>query len=231
MEGHVKLKNILILFLFFLLGFLSNILVLNWQNIDIYALVSQLKGETVIEEIVEEDVKGEICEPCIEENTQVDTCPVLVDISGAVVNPGVYCFEKGASVIDAVKKAKGFTSDAGYKYISMKINLATVMLDNTKIYVPFEADYNCSLLAFSLPKEVVDIAIPDTEPQEGEQEPSNCISINNATQQELETLDGVGPSTALKIIAGRPYALIEDLLDVSGIGEATFNGFKDDICL
>lgn len=231
MEGHVKLKNILILFLFFLLGFLSNILVLNWQNIDIYALVSQLKGETVIEEIVEEDVKGEICEPCIEENTQVDTCPVLVDISGAVVNPGVYCFEKGASVIDAVKKAKGFTSDAGYKYISMKINLATVMLDNTKIYVPFEADYNCSLLAFSLPKEIVDITIPDTEPVEDEEEQVDCVSINNATQQELETLDGVGPSTALKIIAGRPYALIEDLLDVSGIGEATFNGFKDDICL
>jgi competence protein ComEA len=49
--------------------------------------------------------------------------------------------------------------------------------------------------------------------------------------EELETLNGVGPSTAQKIIDGRPYTKIEDLLNVSGIGEATLNKFKDSICL
>ncbi len=143
-------------------------------------------------------------------------------------------FPKGASVIEAVK-SKGFTSEAGFKYISMKINLATVMLDNTKIYIPFETDYDCSLLTFNLPKEVVDITIPDTEQeeeQEDEQEGNQtCISINSATLEELDSLDGVGPSTAQKIIDSRPYTILEDLLNVSGIGELTFNKFKENICL
>jgi len=107
------------------------------------------------------------------------------------------------------------------------------MKDNSKIYIPFESDYNCTLLAFSLPKEVVDIVIPpkdDSNTQEDTQE-GGCISINNATQAELETLNGVGPSTAQKIIAGRPYTKIEDLLNVSGIGQATLDKFKDNICL
>lgn len=118
----------------------------------------------------------------------------------------------------------------------MKMNLATVMIDNSKIYIPFETDYDCNLLTFNLPKQVVDIVIPpveqENEPQqESENEQQGCVSINTATQEELETLNGVGPSTAQKIIEGRPYTVLEDLLNVSGIGEATFNKFKDSICL
>ena len=231
MGSKVKVKNISILSIFFVLGYISNILVLNWGEIDIYQYISKLREESVITEIEENVVvEKEICEPEIVEE-EIDTCPILVDISGAVKIPGVYCFEKGSSVVDAVKKAKGFTLDAGFKYISMRINLATVMVDNSKIYIPFEIDYDCKLLTFNLPKDAIDITIPDIEQEEDTQGPSECISINTATQQELETLSGVGPSTALKIIEGRPYTVLEDLLDVSGIGDATFNGFKDSICL
>lgn len=234
MEGHTKVKNIFILLLFFVMGFLSNIFLTHWKDIDIYELLKELEGDTVVEQIATTDVKSAVCEANVEivEETEIDPCPVLVDISGAVSTPGVYCFEKGSAVMDAVKKAKGFTPDAGYKYISMKINLATAMLDNSKIYIPFEQDYDCELLNFSLPKEVVDITIPNTEPEEDDtQDTTECVSINSATQTQLETLVGVGPSTALKIIEGRPYTKLEDLLDVSGIGDATFNKFKDDICL
>lgn len=235
MHKESKVKNILILLFFFLLGFVSNVLLVHWQDIDIYSLFQKIDKETVIEEIdVEEN--NLVCEQsATEEETEVDLCPVLVDISGAVTSPGVYCFEKGSSVIDAVKRAKGFLPSAGYKYISMKINLATVMLDNSKIYIPFEQDYDCNLLTFSLPKAIVDITIPDTQPNDGDPNTpgtdQGCISINNATQEKLESLDGVGPSTALKIIEGRPYSALEDLLNVSGIGEATFNKFKEKICL
>ena len=203
--------------------------------------MSSLNRETVIEEVVEsEEVADTVCTPAQEDKDKVkqeeDPCPVLVDISGAVSTPGVYCFADGASIIDAVKRANGFTQDAGFKYISMKMNLSAEMKDNSKVYIPFENDYNCNLLAFSLPKEVVDIINP---PQESNEDVNNgdsandggCISINNATLQELETLNGVGPSTAQKIIDGRPYSKIEDLLNVSGIGEATLNKFKDSICL
>ena len=236
MKKDTNLKNIFILFLFYTLGFLSNVLLVHWQDIDIYSLFEKINQETVIEEIepvVEEPIVQE--EGLENEVIEDDPCPILVDISGAVALPGVYCFDKGASVIDAVKKAKGFLSDAGFKYISMKINLATVMLDNSKIYIPFEQDYDCNLLTFSLPKEIVDITIPDIESEESSdgspEGTTECISINSATQVKLETLDGVGPSTAIKIIEGRPYSVLEDLLNVSGIGDATFNKFKDSICL
>ncbi len=235
MEGKVKTKNIFVLFFFYFLGFVSHILIFNWQKIDIYELITKINKDTVIEEIsFEEKEECQICEECTREDEISDLCPVLVDIGGAVSTPGVYCFEKGSSVIDAVKKANGFTSDAGFKYVSMKMNLATVMIDNSKIYIPFEIDYDCNLLTFNLPKQVVDITIPPTEgenEQESENEQEGCISINSGTQVQLETLDGVGPSTAIKIIEGRPYAILEDLLNVSGIGEATFNKFKDSICL
>jgi len=240
-EGQIKGKNIFILLLFFLLGFFTHVAVINWGNIDISPIMSSLNRETVIEEVVEseEDVDT-VCSSAQENGSEIeskeDPCPVLVDISGAVAMPGVYCFADGASVIDAVKRANGFTQDAGFKYISMKMNLSSVMKDNSKVYIPFESDYDCNLLAFSLPKEVVDIINP---PQGSNNDVSNgdstdgdgCISINNATLQELETLNGVGPSTAQKIIDGRPYTKIEDLLNVSGIGEATLNKFKDSICL
>ena len=225
------MKNIFILLFTFSLGFISNILVLNWEKIDIYSIISSLNEDTVIEEIEVKNIDPPLPEVSKEEKQVDDQCPILVDIGGAILNPGVYCFDKGASVIDAVRKAKGFTPDAGFKYISMKINLATVMLDNTKIYIPFETDYNCSLLTFNLPKEVVDITIPDTEVEQGQETQGGCISINTATLSELDTLEGVGPSTAQKIIDGRPYGVLEDLLNVSGIGEATFNKFKEDICL
>ena len=241
MEGQIKGKNIFILLLFFLLGFFTHVAVINWGNIDISPVISSLNKETVIEEVVEsEEVVDEVCTSAQENEDKVkqkeDLCPVLVDISGAVSTPGVYCFPDGSSIIDAVKRANGFTQDAGFKYISMKMNLSAEMKDNSKVYIPFESDYNCNLLAFSLPKEVVDII---NAPQESNEDVNNgdsandggCISINNATLQELETLNGVGPSTAQKIIDGRPYTKIEDLLNVSGIGESTLNKFKDSICL
>ncbi len=232
MEGHINIKNIFILLFSFLLGFLSNILVLNWQKIDLYSIISSLREDTIVEDIqLDENIDPPVCELPKEDKQIEDPCPIQVDISGAILSPGVYCFEKGASVIDAIKKAKGFTHNAGFKYISMRINLATVMLDNSKIYIPFETDYDCSLLTFNLPKDIVDITIPDTE-EEGEQEDNEtCISINSATLEELDSLEGVGPSTAQKIIDGRPYSVLEDLLNVSGIGEATFNKFKEYICL
>ena len=230
MESKVHGRNILTLLLFFSLGYISNIFVLNWADINIYQYLSELRKESVIQEIVE--VEEVTCEPeVVEQEEKVDLCPVLVDISGAVKSPGVYCFEDGSSVVDAVKKAKGFTLDAGFKYISMRINLATVMLNNSKIYIPFEQDYDCKLLTFNLPKDVVDITIPDTQPDVSPNDTPICVSINTATQEELETLDGVGPSTAQKIIDGRPYSVLEDLLNISGIGEVTFNNLKDSICL
>ncbi|KKP81906.1 MAG: hypothetical protein UR84_C0013G0004 [candidate division WS6 bacterium GW2011_GWD1_35_594] len=229
MESSVKVKNIFSLLIFYILGYMSSLFVSNIEKIDVIGIISSFKQESVIEEIKEPEVKA-VCDQQIEQEPVFDPCPIQIDISGAVKSPGVYCFEKDSTVVDAIKKAKGFTPDAGFKYISMKINMATAMIDNAKIYIPFESDYNCTLLNFQLPKEIVEITIPDTA-EEGDEVEEECISINEGSKDELDSLDGIGPSTAQKIIDGRPYTKLEDLLNVSGIGEATFNKFKEGICL
>jgi competence protein ComEA len=66
--------------------------------------------------------------------------------------------------------------------------------------------------------------------KDGDEE-ADCISINNATLAELQEINGVGESTAIKIMDGRPYESIEDLLDVNGIGEVTLDKMRDQICL
>ncbi|NLZ24424.1 ComEA family DNA-binding protein [Candidatus Dojkabacteria bacterium] len=231
MEKSVSFKNIAYLSLFFVLGFLSHLYLIHREDIDLFSILNQQEDVTVIEDVVEK-METE-CSMTVEQEEEYNPCPVLIDVSGAVKNPGVYCFQRDNSVMDAIKKAKGFTSDAGFKYISMKINLATKLIGNTKIYIPFESDYDCKLLTFNLPKEIIEISTPPAEkaPEDTTGTPAECISINNATSEELQTLSGIGPSTAEKIIEGRPYEVLEDLLNVKGIGEATFNKFKDKICL
>src|SRR5688572_30589471 len=65
---------------------------------------------------------------------------VKVDISGAVVNPGVYSLSSEARVEDAIKKAGGVTEDANPEYLSKSINLAQKISDGMKIYIPFEGE-------------------------------------------------------------------------------------------
>lgn len=169
------------------------------------------------------------------------TCKIHVDASGALKQPGVFCLEEGSMIIDVVNKAGGFSKDLAYKFVARKINLSQRVVDNQKIYFPFESEVECTLLSF-LPqtKEVEIIINNNTNVQNNTSEqnsnPSNpqvadCININSANENELDSLEGVGPAMAKKIIEGRPYSKIEDLLRVSGIGETIFAKFKEKICI
>jgi competence protein ComEA len=158
-------------------------------------------------------------------------CNITVDISGAVNEPGVYCFPTGSKIVDAVKKAKGFKEGIAYKYVSMKINLSEQISDFQKIYIPFEEDVYCelkSLQYIDTPQEPTQQDNSDNSTSDSTQ---TCININSATLDQLTSLNGVGESTAQKIIDSRPYEKIEDILNVSGIGESTYEKFKDDICV
>ncbi len=229
MESSVKVKNIFALISFFILGLILGIVLCNVGKEEVEFLLGYLKENEVVEdiEVVQEEVLP-VSEDSEEEIDEVDTCPIRVDISGAVKKPGVYCMDIDSVVVDAVKKAGGFVEGISAKYLAMRINLASMLYDNSKIYIPYEEDSICELLKFELPKEIIKITEPTGSSQEVEEE---CISINGATKEELDSLDGVGASTAQKIIDARPYEKIEDLLNVSGIGEATYEKFKEKICL
>lgn len=129
---------------------------------------------------------------------------ITVDISGAVEHPGVYRLSAGARVEDAVASAGGLATDAQREWIQRYLNRAAKLTDGQKIYIPREGE----------PAKVQE---------------STGININTASQAELEALPGIGPVTAKKIMAARPYEKIEELTERKVISAAVFAKIKDQI--
>lgn len=131
---------------------------------------------------------------------------IVVDVDGAVVNPGVYHLSGEARTGDAITAAGGLSGDAD----SSRVNLAAKISDGQKIYVPSKFQITNSKLQN---EEVGTLA-------------SELISINNATEKELDTLSGVGPVTAGKIIGARPYSSIEELVSKKAVTKSVFEKIK-----
>jgi len=208
--------------MFFLLGFFLGALAIYYVLPRLGKISNNLKEQSVY--IVENK-----CEPIEEERPE---CPIRVDISGAVNVPSVYCFDEGSIIIDALNTSKGLKKGYAKEYFSRKINLALPLRNNQKIYIPFEQDVDCKLQEFVVIAKDVEDNFNDTETNtDTGDEGTECVNINTATKEQLTTLNGVGDSTAQKIIDARPYTQITDLLNVSGIGQATLDKFKDKICI
>lgn len=148
--------------------------------------------------------------------------PVRVDVSGAVRQPGIYTLPPGSIVADAIAAAGGAAADADLD----RINKAVALQDGVQVYVPRAAEPPPVPL-LNLP------SAPATEmpaaSADAAASPGGLININTATLEELDTLPGVGPATAQRIVEGRPYSAIEDLMRVKGIGQATFDKLKERI--
>jgi competence protein ComEA len=144
--------------------------------------------------------------------------PIQVHVTGAVVRPGLYDLPEDSRVMDAIEAAGGLVAEADKN----GLNLAARVEDAQRLDVPFvsgyvpEADQGFVVITEGTPS-----------PFSGEK----LININSASLAELDTLPGIGPTTAQKIIAYReengPFATIEDIVNVSGIGSATFENIKD----
>lgn len=144
---------------------------------------------------------------------------VVAHAAGAVVHPGVYRLAGGSRVDDLVRAAGGLAGDADAR----RLNLAAPVADGSRLYVPKVGEAE--------PPEVVgpDGAAPPTTGAGGTSgagpgSPSGLIDLNRADEAALEELPGVGPATAAAIVTFReengPFASIDELLDVPGIGEA-----------
>lgn len=148
----------------------------------------------------------------IEEQLATD---LVVDVKGAVKHPGVYPLTTEHRVMDAIQAAGGYTSQADTRFI----NHAQKLVDELVIYVPKKGEEL---------EEAPQIAIttPATSATSSAQSNSNTVNINTATEAELTTLPGIGPSKAAAILAYREengqFKTVEDLKNVSGIGEKTF---------
>lgn len=147
--------------------------------------------------------------------------PIAVDVTGAVPRPGLYKFPEGSRVQDAIDAAGGLLAEAD----PTSLNLAARLEDGQQLAIPYKggaAPTQGPAFSFSAPG-----AIPTSSNSEST---GDLVNINTATAEELDTLPGIGPTTAQKIIAYRdlngPFARIEDIVNVPGIGPSTFDEIK-----
>lgn len=151
---------------------------------------------------------------------------VIIHVVGEVNSPGVVTLEEGARIIDAINAAGGKTEEADLS----KINLAYVVEDGTQIYIP---RINENLNQVELISTEAGQSVVINNSNINEEENNTKVNINTANKEKLETLPGIGETTAQKIIDYREqngkFTKIEDLRNVSGIGEAKFNSLKDKI--
>ena len=157
------------------------------------------------------------------DNTNEDLETIMVHIDGEIVTPGIISLKAGARIADAIQACGGTTDISDIS----KINLAYELKDGQKVYIP--SIYDVEDVEYIQNDAGNNVIIPDTSSS------SALVNINSATQAELETLPGIGPSTAAKIIDYRnkngDFKNIEDIMNVSGIGESKFNNIKDYICI
>lgn len=156
------------------------------------------------------------------EKTFTNKGKIIIHVIGEVKNRGIVEVEEGSRISDVIKAAGGTTNKADLS----KINLAYIVEDGQKIYVPSIND-----------QEITENITKDAGENVLEKDSNNSdkVNINTASQTELETLNGVGPSTALKVINYREengkFEKIEDIKNVPGIGDAKFESLKEKICV
>ena len=154
-------------------------------------------------------------------SSQVASGRIFVDIKGAVKNEGVYELSSGSRVTDLVKKAGGFTDDADKK----SVNLAEKLADEAVVYV---AKIGEEVTPASTPSQ----AKPTTA-SGGQGDSSAQINLNTATTEELQTISGIGAKRAQDIIdyrdANGGFSSVDDLKNVSGIGEKTLEKLKFEV--
>jgi competence protein ComEA len=141
---------------------------------------------------------------------------IVVDVAGAVARPGVYHLATGSRVGDAIAAAGGFGPRVAADRVDAELNLAALVKDGDRILVPSR-----------------DSASPGSSPGPGggagAGSGTTLIDLNHATAEQLDSLPGIGPVTADKIIAARtkaPFVSVDDLRTRSLVGQKVFDAIR-----
>jgi len=148
--------------------------------------------------------------------------PIAVHVIGAVPRPGLYEFAEGARIQDAIDAAGGLLASANID----AVNLAAQLTDGQQLDIPFRDGEKPPADSTAL-----DLPNGQTTPTPGSESNGELININTASLDELDSLPGIGPTIAQRIIDYRtqngPFTKIEQIMDVSGIGPSTFDEIKN----
>lgn len=141
---------------------------------------------------------------------------IVVDVAGAVTNPGVYKLQREARIGDALVAAGGLSGVADRSWVAETLNLAEVVKDGGKIYIPARQQIGESA------------SQPDSQ---SVSQKSGKININTASEAELDALVGIGAARAAAIIASRPYANTEELVSKAKIPQSVYDKIRDSISI
>ncbi|MCV9884923.1 helix-hairpin-helix domain-containing protein [Metabacillus halosaccharovorans] len=141
---------------------------------------------------------------------------IVIDVKGAVLKPGVYEVPVDSRVYEAIQEAGGLSENAD----ELAVNLASPLQDGIVVYIPIKGETKEN---------------PFISQNVAEDPSQKKVNINLATSEELQTLTGIGPSKAESIISYReeqgPFTKIEDLLEVTGIGDKSFEKLREEIAV
>lgn len=151
--------------------------------------------------------------------TKIKLEKILVDISGAVEKPDVYQVTSGARLKDVLVLAGGLSADADRIFFARNFNLAKILADQEKIYVPSPEEVETGNLKQNLQT--------FTNQQSQTLGATSKISLNTASIDELDSLPGIGKVTAQKIIQNRPYGSIDELLNKKVVNKGLYEKIKD----
>lgn len=159
----------------------------------------------------------DLMEPLASDNLDIpnDISTIIVDLSGAVQSPGIYKLESNARLFDLLQAGGGVTSDVSYAWVTRNLNLSSKLIDSQKVYVPFEwdihSDKEISVLPIAQETPISTITPKASSASNNSDTTSPKININTASKDELDTLPGIGPAYAQKLIDNRPYKNLDDL--------------------
>lgn len=146
---------------------------------------------------------------------------IKVDVKGAVKSPGIFTAQAGDRVIDLISAAGSFTDKADKD----KVNFAQIVEDQMVIYVPEIGEEDKGYLENMQVGSSGDAVSGGTS--------GGLVNLNTATQEDLETLTGIGPSKANAILEYREtvgkFKEVDELKKVTGIGDKTFERLRDSI--
>lgn len=200
----------------------------------IVAIYYSYKQENIfLEETENLEIENQAKEGAEESEETTEKEKIIVHISGAVQNEGIVELESGSRVADAIEKAGGLKENA---YMD-EINLAYQLEDGEKIHIPtIEEQKEKENQESKVENESAtgsDGTISRSSNSSINNGSQTKININTATEEELDTLPGIGPSTATKILDYRKekgkFKTIEEIKEVSGIGESKYEKIKDKI--
>ena len=194
-----------------------------------------IKKENLIENITDINTIETSEENETKEQEKVDiTNKIMVYITGEVKNPGIYELEENSRIKDVIEKAGGLKETADIT----DINLATILQDEDKITIPtkdkkMEEKQNTERIQSNKQSKTTEKSQNTTSISTNTtgKNQNTKVNINTATQTELETLPGIGPSTASKIVSYRKengkFKSIEEIKKVNGIGESKYKKIKE----